>query len=88
VARDKTPERLEKYYKKGKEDDGKQTDRKNRPVALKDCGFVGRKTSKTKIQCVKHERKERIRSSAFRRKRVNTDSRMRKTFEMKRTKAK
>ena len=50
--------------------------------------MLGRIPSKTRIQYVKHERKDAIRSRAFRRKRVNTDSRMRKTFEMKRTKAK
>jgi len=58
VARDKTPELLQKDDKKGKEDDGKQTERKNSPVGLKGLWFRGKKSEQDK-DAICEARKER-----------------------------
>jgi len=48
MARDKTPELLEKDDKIGKEDDGRQTERKNNPIALKELWFRRKKSEQDK----------------------------------------
>lgn len=60
MARDRPQELLEKddTKKKGKEDGGRQTERKNSPVALKGLWFV-RKNSEQDKDTICEARKER-----------------------------